>query len=209
MVHRKGFALILVLLFTTIVLMAGSSMALALSSGVKLNRQSKNASEAYSMARSAISDGINELRSYQTDDTLVKPDPATSCTPTGKYNFSDDGSTHQPKILSSPPYSSGSAFYAYQLCANGINNYIMGVGFSGGQKITLKAKITHDDTYTRTYEYSEIDNSTFPPGTTIKTGTCGTDTGLSACDNTQSGYTVKSTIYNHTKDIIKIYQVGS
>lgn len=206
---RKGFALILVLLFTAIILILITLISTSLVGGIKLNRQSQNTYEAYNMARDAITDAVTVLRNPYNlatnttggDKHKILPTAATSCDLlNGDYYFSVEGSNNHPvqSLTSSLPgvFASSGKYYAYQLCADGSNNYIEGRGYSGGQQIVLKAKITLKDIYTTTYTYP--DNSTTQ---------CGTASPLSPCGSIPTGAT-PSTVYNHANDLIHIYQVG-
>jgi len=146
---HKGFGLILVLIFTAIALAVVSSISLAMVSDIRLNRQSKNSATAYSMARSAIGDAIFALKLSNKEKPIVPTDsgPTQSCKPSsGDYNYSIDGVSYSKKTLSDLSSMSAGNYYAYQLCVDGANDYILGIGYAGGQKITLKAQIIHNDT---------------------------------------------------------------
>lgn len=145
---HKGFGLILVLIFTAVALAVVSSISLAMVSDIRLNRQSRNSATAYSMARSAIGDAIFALKLSDKEKPIEPTETGlkNSCDiKDGDYNYSSDGVSYSKKKLSELSGMSVGNYYAYQLCVDGTNDYILGIGYAGGQKITLKAQITHDD----------------------------------------------------------------
>lgn len=214
---RKGFALILVLLFTAITLTILTGIASALASNVKLNRQAKNAYETHSLARGAIDAGISLLRS-STTKTYSLPTPTEPDCSSFKYKVfykQPVGSTNAGsyafdettiKLDSINSFIAGQlqvgndmrkdGFYMVRLCPVGTVDTVIGIGFLQGQKFTLEGKVTHDDTYICTYN-----NPLFPLITE-----CGTGAAF-ACSDT-APY-VSDCKYNHKKDKIKIYQSRS
>lgn len=226
----QGFALILVLLFTAIVLMVIGSIASSLASGANLNRQSKNASESYNLARAAVGDGLNQLKSSQEKNPSF---PTDACTAKFKiYYYSSSDYIYDPTSITdiatwigNHPTAKDSGFYAVSMCTSGSDankDTIIGKGFFGGQQIALKAKITlknlsgrNDGIYTCTktsHDPTGTDLLTGAPIYTDSTITCGTASGLQLCSSyphlTDDAITNTNCVWDHTQDLIHIYQVG-
>jgi len=206
---QKGFALVLVLLFTAITLVVVTSIATALVSNIKLINRSKITVETYNLARGSIEAALGQLRvsTAQYPTWPVVPDCNAQkyyvyYYQSGAYvmdSISVNLSTLVSTWVGSHPTARNDGFYAVRLCpvSNILNgdDLITGIGFFKGQKLTFAAKVFHQDTYL-------CDHSS---GTTDK---CGTGFGAAhSCLPTDAG--VSNCLWNHTKDKVKIYQTRS
>ncbi len=220
---RGGFALIFVLLFATIALMVGTSIVVALISGMKLNRQTQQGAEAYLMARGGIDAAANELRSNSKDSKPVWP---TDCSKFNIYYRKDNTDyTLSSTKLTLSQITDGTftdsavarkyGFYAARMCFD--TKVIESIGFFQGRKITLKAVIKKNPAETPIlyhYKYPVPgDPLADPPvADSEKEGYCTPNTyaGAPVCTADQTAVQIDAdTKYDHTKELIKIYQTGS
>jgi len=124
---RKGYALILVLLFTTITLIVLASICMAIVSSTKLSNQSAAFTEAYSLAESGISSGwakyMDNAEHYES--TMSAPTDATD-----------------PKEYTQSAQKVGTSdiYFIYSI-VDTPNEAIEATGYAGGRKISLEAKI--------------------------------------------------------------------
>ena len=232
---KKGFALILVLLFTAISLMVVSTVALALVSGAKLNRQSKIISKAYILAKGGIDAGYIEL--VKSDKESPSWPDISACTTNKKYNIyyfdggeyvyypSDELGINLAAIsLWITPDRRNDGFFAARLCFD--DDIIKAIGYIDGQKLTLQAYIEPKSPQPVLYHYSipQPDICPVPPavgpcvpqppidGMCIKNG-YSLAPGTPDCD-TVAGFNMSyvdpdQTKYDHTQDKIKIFQSNS
>ena len=163
---QKGFALILVLLFTAIILIIISAIALAIVSDIKLTDRSKIQAQAYNLARSGIDDGWTYYLQQEINGTSPSTDPSTS----GQYNFY----YYDTSLYTSAPYAlswatshldksypdalGNGGFYAYRVCVNKyadctssssgggtLSSFVQSRGYFAGKVIVLKGVITNND----------------------------------------------------------------
>ena len=159
---KKGFALILVLLFAAIAMIVVGAISLAMISDINLTNQSKIFTQAYSLSRGGIYEGWNKyLINAAGGNPNVSVPANTSQVNIFYQNAAGDYVSVPSQDLTTwmtanqradyPNLTTGSSggFYAYQVCiACGANfsNYILSSGYYMGKKITLKALITQDAT---------------------------------------------------------------
>lgn len=200
--NRKGFALILVLLFTAISLMVVSTIALSLVNDARLSRQSKVLNQTYGLARTAIGESWNKYQDKLTVSTTADGDknyitPTNGCISTYKY-VDPETRTESTTLPSSNQRYKG--WYGYRVCGSG--NYIMGIGYYHGNQLTLRAKITHDDSYTVSYNTPSVDiNSAI----ISVPGTCSS---VAGDDCWPSNATNFDFAWDHSKDKLKIFQTN-
>jgi len=152
---KKAFALIYALLLTTILLFVVGGVAIALVSGIKLTRQSRVGVQAYSLARSGMSDAWTK---YQASAKQLPEFPIPSPNPTSTnggcdgyyrvYYLSGGAYQEDPVVtnnlntwMTSHPTASKDGFYAYRICGEA-SKVAFSIGFFNGQKVSLKSIIT-------------------------------------------------------------------
>ncbi len=153
--QKKGFALILVLLFTAIVLIVITAISLAIVSDVKLTSQSKTITETYSLARSGINNGWTAYLQQASNVESGVSGASISSIPSDNevniyYNDPTDGyktiKKSQSDLVNWKNSNSDvlvAGVYIYQVkCSGGVCDNILSTGYKNGRKITLKAKIT-------------------------------------------------------------------
>lgn len=236
--HRSAFALVFVLLFATIALMVGTSIVVALISGMKLNRQSQQGTEAYYLARGGVDAAVNALRS-SVDKNPVWPSSGCSSKFTIYYNngsgydyLEASGTVTEKALDGVVAWSNDSAnaaakkngFFAARMCETG--EEIESIGFFQGRKITLKAILKLKNIDSRNDGIYICDKISHDPtgtdpitGDTTYTDTpkrCGTAENLHLCSDdtnlpnlTDRNVTNTDCDWDHTGDLIKIYQTGS
>lgn len=231
---KKGFALIYALLLTTILLTVLSGVAIALVSGIKLNRASKNAVQVYSLARSGIGAVWAE---YQSSSVKEPEIPASACDSDPMftaYYYKDTTLKYESEpvrqsllstwIGSRNAIAKSMGIYAYSACGKAAKN-IFAIGYFGGQKISLKAKITEENPIPTKVTYTvsvcqdpAIDPTCALPKVPSEPRYCVTHdyqpnmSGLLDCStfSGEPGYLEDSTKtkYDHQKDTIKIFQTN-
>jgi len=205
---KKAFALIYALLLTTILLFVVGGVAIALVSGIKLTRQSRVGVQAYSLARSGMSDAWTK---YQASAKQLPEFPIPSPNPTspnggcdGYYRvyYLDGGVYKEDPIatndlntwMNGHPSASKDGFYAYRICGEA-SKVAFSIGFFNGQKVSLKAIITPFNTNPSlmpqlikfTYDYT--DPSCVPASCPPTNPNCCITSGLtSMCKN--NGYPI-------------------
>ncbi|MEI6040259.1 MAG: hypothetical protein WCP93_02820 [Candidatus Berkelbacteria bacterium] len=176
---HKGFALILVLLFTAISLMVVSAIALSLVADSRANKASISMAEAYNMARSGMNDGYTQFIAQVTNDfngsSIVDqatfspkyklPDLACSGDEYFFSGFDSSGSSYTGTIAnfkSSYPAALNDGFYAVQVCSRDLTgDYIKSIGGFGGKQVVLKGILDHSNNACPTCDFSKENMKVF------------------------------------------------
>lgn len=140
---KKGFALIYILLFITLLLTAASATWITGMADLRLSQRSSNSVQASELAKSAIDAGFVK---YKTDisTNLLRDD--TYPTSSQVYRIYLSGTAPAPINLSSIPSltETTQGVYDYRIFTPSGVTTIEGIGYYKGSKITLKAVVNHD-----------------------------------------------------------------
>ncbi|MEK7142928.1 MAG: pilus assembly PilX N-terminal domain-containing protein, partial [Patescibacteria group bacterium] len=147
--NMRGFALIYVLLFITLIGVTVFASWAASLSETRLSRRNEHSTEAYQLAKTAIEEGWEEYRA-QLDDSMDPldigknlPDEACDLANPQVQRVIDGVLVAQPVGLKPYPDLTQTKLGVYDWRVCGDDLFIEGVGYYKGNKITLKAKIDH------------------------------------------------------------------
>jgi len=139
---KNGFAMLYVLVFMIIAVMAVVTISLAMVFTIKLNRQSQASLQSYNLALTAVQHGYNKFTANGSNASI----PSNAC-PTANYNRVEPAliasiNTPTPVDLTTPAPDITKPIYDFRVCyVAGGNSYIEGIGYYYGYKINLKADI--------------------------------------------------------------------
>lgn len=151
---RRAFALIYTLLFITLLLIAVSATWFTGMADLRLARSNEYSTEATQWAKAGVDDGwlkyvslIGQKITYTDSEVTFPP---SACGATSKVVRTNPNvnpvTTSTPNLQPAPPLSETiEGRYDYRVCTSGGTTSIEGIGYYKGNKITLKATVTHKD----------------------------------------------------------------
>ena len=154
MPRKKAYALIYVLLFIVLLLTTVVTTWVTGMFDISLQRRTEAATQGYLLAKMGIDDGwIRYKNDIGTSDIIptIRYPSVNACLATNpvvhRITFNSSGSTTPSDVnlqtsVNLAPYG----VYDYRVCSNGSPNQFEAIGYFKGNKITLKAIVTHVDT---------------------------------------------------------------
>lgn len=150
--NKKGFALIYVLLFITLLLTAASATWVTGMADLRLSQRSSNSVQASELAKSAINEGFVDYKLRIGTGALTPVTyPPNACVGVVNGVGSTVVRTDLNPVATSTPSlkqaltltQTANGIYDYRICPSGASTIIEGIGYYKGSKVTLSAVVTH------------------------------------------------------------------